>query len=634
MSELPESAVASGVRPIDRGLYALFSRNADHPRHERDRQHYRAAGLQTEFEVYLSRVYGLAWLTAIFLGVVTVITIAVVPSSLVESLLGFFAQGLPVVNRLPSLPIGRPHVAVLGGLVAGVGVRRLTVYGGGLYLRLRGVSRRDDIARTLPGAVRYLRVLASGSNDQRDMLSRVAAQDVYGETAVSFQRALNRAQLTGSLDEGLSMVARETPSRELLSPFLLKFREHAAQGSDSLEGYLKMESRLLSHRQQRRHERASGYLELVAELFVVLLVVPALGVLIITLASVLAPNLSDPVHTPVGATTVRGAIIYGAVAFVLAVGLAASAIVASLRPTDHAAPDYERPEGLRATLATAGHNPASALRVAVPGGVFVGVALWLLGYGPVNVVLLAYVAVGLPVGVVAVRRARVDDAKDREIRDFVHAVSGHVSLGRPFPEAVDRVAREVDLGALQPDVDALAYNLRLTSAADETADVQAAALDRFVDRVGTPLASQTIGLVVGALEAGSDTEDVFDTLETEIGRLYHERKSLRSRLIVYAAVGWTTALLVVGIVVAINASVLDGFAQLSAVSTPETQMSIDTNAVDPARDRFRFYVVTQATVLACGWFAGMASRGIYEGLLHSGALVTITYVVFAGLGVA
>jgi hypothetical protein len=340
------------------------------------------------------------------------------------------------------------------------------------------------------------------------------------------------------------------------------------------------------------------------------------------------------VVTPVGSTTVRGAIIYAAVAFVLVVGLGASAIVASLRPTDHASPSYDRPPGVRATVATVGFNPTSALWVAVPCGTVVGFILWLLGYDIVNVAVLAYAAVGLPVGLVAVRRARIDDAKDREIRDFVHAVSGHVSLGRPFPDAVDRVARDVDLGALQPDVDALAYNLRLTSAADETADVQAAALDRFVDRVGTPLASQTIGLVVGALEAGSDTEDVFDTLETEIGRLYHERKSLRSRLIVYAAVGWTTALLVVGIVVAINASVLDGFAQLSAVSTPNTEMAIDTNAVDPARDRFRFYIVTQATVLACGWFAGMASRGIYEGLLHSGALVTITYVVFAGMGVA
>jgi hypothetical protein len=86
-------------------------------------------------------------------------------------------------------------------------------------------------------------------------------------------------------------------------------------------------------------------------------------------------------------------------------------------------------------------------------------------------------------------------------------------------------------------------------------------------------------------------------------------------------------------VIAINTSVLDGFAQLSAVSGVSADMAIDPGAVDPARDRMRFYLVAQATVLACGWFAGMASRGIYEALLHSGMLVVITYVVFAGLGV-
>ena len=89
----------------------------------------------------------------------------------------------------------------------------------------------------------------------------------------------------------------------------------------------------------------------------------------------------------------------------------------------------------------------------------------------------------------------------------------------------------------------------------------------------------------------------------------------------------------VGIVVAVNASVLDGFAQLSTVADTNTGMALDPNAVDPARDRWRFYLVAQATVLACGWFAGTASRGRYEALLHSGALVVLTYVVFTGLGV-
>jgi flagellar protein FlaJ len=33
-------------------------------------------------------------------------------------------------------------------------------------------------------------------------------------------------------------------------------------------------------------------------------------------------------------------------------------------------------------------------------------------------------------------------------------------------------------------------------------------------------------------------------------------------------------------------------------------------------------------MLAAGWFAGVAGRGVYEALLHSGGLVAITFIVF------
>jgi archaellum biogenesis protein FlaJ (TadC family) len=623
-----------GIGRLDRGLYALFSRHADRQVHDRDRRRYRAAGLDTGFDVFIARLYGLAWSVAVAAAVVLLLSVLFLPSTVTGRILGFLADGLPVLNRttIPSIP--RLYVGVVLACLAAVVLRWLVLRAGRVYLARLAATRRREIERTLPGAVRYLRVLASGTNDQREMLRRVADQEAYGATARSFRTALNKAALTGSLDEGLSMVARDTPSRDLLSPFLLKFQEHAAQGRDSLEGYLQMEGRLLSHRQERVHERASGYLELVAELFVVLLVFPALSVLILTVASVLSPELTETVPTPVGPLMVRTLLTYASVLFVLAVGAGAAWAVVALRPTDSATPSYERPSGIRATLETTHSNPASAAAVLLAPALLVTAALWTLGYNPANVLLLGYAAYGIPVGVVAVRRAKLDDAKDREIRDFVHAVSGHVSLGQPFPDAVKRVSREVDLGPLQSDVEALAFNLGLTTSADETADVRASALDRFVDRVGTPLSSQTVGLVVGALEAGSDTERVFETLETEIGRLYHERKALRSRLMVYVAVGWTTALLVVGIVVAVNATVLDGFSQLSDVAGSTGGMSLNPEAIDPERDRALFYLVAQGTVVACGWFAGTASRGRYEALLHSGLLVLVTYVVFTGLGMA
>ena len=620
---------------LDRGLYALFSRHADRPRHEHDRRRYRAADLSMGFERYLARVYGVSWVVLCGLSVLTAATLLALPADLLSTVGSFLGAGVPVLNRVDAPTVPQLPLAVVAGLAAGLLGKRGVVLAAGVYLRWVASTRRSDIERTLPGAVRYLRVLASSSVDQRTMLATVARQDAYGETAAALRRALNKAELTGSLDEGVRTVARDTPSRDLLGPFLLKFREHADQGGDALANYLQLEGRMLSNRQARARERTSGFLELLSELFVVLLVLPALFVLILTVMSVLAPGLSETVRTPVGAASVRSLLVYGSAAFVLAVGGSAAFLVETLRPADHAVGRYDRPDGLLATLRTVPTNPTSALIATVPPAAGAAVALWVWGYRPLNAALFGYVALGVPVGFVALRRARRDDAKDREMKDFVHAVSGHVSLGRPFPAAVERVAREVDLGPLQGDVEDLAFAINLTTSGDregDTTDVRASALDDFVDGVGTPMAAQTIGLVTGALDAGSDTEDVFETLQTEVGRLYEARKQLRSSLLVYVAVGWTTALLVVGIMVAVSGYVLNGFSQLSAVAGADTGFALNAGAVDLGADRWRFYVVTQATMLACGWFAGTASRGRYEALLHSSVLVTVAYVVFSGVG--
>ncbi len=616
---------------FDRAAYALFARHADRRRHESDRHHYRGTDLRTSFDVYLARTYAASWAGAIAVAIPTVLLITSLPEGSLQGVLE------TVVGSLPRLSTGAaptvPRVVLIGATVlsAAVITKRAVVILGGQLLRWRASARRTNIERTLPGAARYLRALSSGSDDRRAMLRKVAANDAYGETAVSIRKALNTAALTGSLGDGLGRVARDTPSNDVLAPFLLKFREHAAQGEDALGEFLEMESRMLGHRQDRARQRAEGFLELVAELFIVLLVVPALLVIVLTVMSVLAPGLSSPAPGPFD-LTIRSLLVYGNAAFILVVGIGAALTVDSLRPADQGV-SYRSPSGIVATVATTPTNPASAaLVLSVPALAVLTVAV-AASVRPTNAVLLGYVVYAVPVGVIAARRARRDDAKDREMADFVHAVSGHVGLGRPFPEAVARVSEEVDLGALDPDVADLAFNLATTTRGPTASevDVRRAALDRFVDRVGTPLAEQSIGLVTGALDAGSDTETVFDTLQTEIGRLYHEKQALRSNMLVYATVGWTTALLVIGITVAVNAHVLDGFAQLSTLSD-SSRVSLNPDAIQPERDRFRFYVVTQATMLASGWFAGAASRGIYEALLHSGVLVAVCYLVFAGMG--
>jgi archaellum biogenesis protein FlaJ (TadC family) len=611
--------VTTALGVLDRALYALFARQADRDRHDPDRKRYRATRLDASFDVFLARVYGVSWLVAGLALAVAAGAATVVPAR--------------VTGRLAAVsPLGPAATAWLAvGLPAALAAKRGTVWAGGHYLGWRARARRADIEATLPGAVRYLSVLASGTTDERDLLRRVADRPAaYGETAAAFRDVLNTAELTGSVSRGLRVAARDTPSREVLAPFLLKLREHAAQGPDAVEQYLELESRMLASRRERTRERAAGFLELVAELFIVLLVLPALLVIVATVMSVLAPGLGNTVSTPLGPATVRALLVFGSAGFVLVVGALAAWLVEEMRPRGFSWHGHSTSSGL-ARVANAARNPADAAVLLALPAVAAGALLLDAGFRHANVLLLSYVAFAVPVGVVAARRARIDDAKDREIQDFIHAVSGHVSLGRPCGDALRRGAAAGARGPLNPDVEDLAFTLSVTTH-DE--DVRAAALDQFVANVDTQLAAQTVGLVSGALDAGSDADAAFEALQAEVGRLYHEKRSLRSQLMVYVAVGWTTALLVVGITVAVNLAVLDSFAQLSAVSDAASAggLAIDPGAVDLPRDRYRFYLVTQATMLACGWFAGSASRGTYDALLHSGLLVAVAYVVFAGAG--
>ena len=605
-------------------LYALFSRHADRPRHDTDRDRYRGTALSVGFDTYLARLYGLSWIIGLgcIAGVFAMDALAL--SALSDGL------GVIVAGVLPeSVNVSLSESALLLGVSVFVGLlaKRGTIAVGMLHLRWRATVRRAAIERSLPGAVRYLRALADGSKRHQVMLRKVAMQDAYGETSVELGRVVETATLTGSLDKGLRTVARETPSREVLSPFLLKFREHASQGSDSLQEFLRMESRMLSHQRSRARQRASAYLKLLAKVFITLLVVPVFLVLSITIASLFVPELSRPTSIS-GTPTVRAIVVYGSSAFVVVAGAFCALLLARIRPSNYGRL-YQRPTGLT-TLTTATSNPASAAFVFAFPAVIAGWLLWALGVPTANVLLFSYAAYGFPVGAVAVKRDQIDDAKDREIRDFIHAVAGHVRLGQPFGTAVETIAREIDFGPLNSDIDELAFRLGLTTGVDG-ADTRREALDRFVAGVGTPLAEQTVGLVTGALDVGNDTETAFETLQAEVGALYHQRQKLRSTMFVYVAIGWITACVVIALAVVTSSYVLGGLTQLSIISE---NAGIGAHSQTAGTDRviWQLYLFAQSMMLACGWFAGVASRGRYEALLHSSALVLICYLAFAGSG--
>jgi len=478
------------------------------------------------------------------------------------------------------------------------------------------------------------------------MVEKAAANDAYGGTATSLRKALNAARLAGSLDEGLRRVARDTPSRELLAPFLLKFRKHAATGDAALAEYLRTESRMLAHRQDRPASPARRFLELLTELFVVVLVLPALLVIAATALTVVVPELpAAGRHAGRRVVPTRAVVLYGAVVFLVAIGLVGAVAVGTLRPPNQRA-SYDlpafpaksspRPGAIRRAPRSSARRPRRCSR---SGSRSRGTLS--------STSRCSYAAFAVPVGAVAgdapgstTRRTaswRTSSTPSRDTSRRAAVPRGgrggrarrgprraRRRRGRPRVRAPVDDRRDGGAGSTER-----ARDTGSTGASAQSPGVRAAAIDRFVQRVGTPLAEGTLGLVTDALNAGSDADAVFETLRIEVGRLYSEQRALRSSMHPYVAVGWAAAALVAAVVAVVNTQVIDA-AHLADLAGA-TDFVAEPETVLPELERFRLYV-TQATMLASGWFAGTASRGRYAALFHSGLLVAICYAVFTAGG--
>ena len=629
----------------------LFRRHADSRRHQVDERRFRALHPTRSFETYIVRLYTISWILSAFVsGVVFVLlepalakrSAVAIPAP--RAILAAGSAWAPPAGAGPGTETGTTAgtrgvdalavldptaQAVLLAILAGAAVYILTHLIAKAGLAFLVGRRRAAIERTLPGAVRYLHVIASGTTDPRDLFEAVVEKRrIHGATADSFAAVNRHADLSGSVDAAIRQVARDTPSKESLAPFLRTFRKRYRDGPDQLREFLARESRLLASEDERTHERESRYLTTVVELFVVLLVVPVVLVLAAVAATVALPDRIPAVA--LGSVPELGWVLASAGSgIILVLGGVAAFFAYLLRPSGHrwAAPSPSRRPGR--VLRTCLQNPSNA--VVVFGSIAVLVAGWLWSHGtaPEHALLAAYVVLAIPVGLVDVRRARKRSAMDRLLPSFVHAVAERVDRGEPFRSAVEVVAEREDFGPLHPHVEDLAYDL---SVGGHDGPVRKRALERFIRRIGTPLAGRTIGLAVGALDAGADTRSAIATLQTETGRLVHAERARRSRFPVVIGLGWTVALLIVVIVVTVNLMILDSAS--AATSGPVQGVVVDATFRRSVGERPLFSVLTQASMLASGWFAGVTGRGIYEALLHSGGLVAVTFLVFRVVGLS
>jgi Flp pilus assembly protein TadB len=603
---------------LDAIAHRLFGRHADSRRHRTDRDRYAALALDRPFETFVVRVYALSW--AVALPVAT--GVARATGEWLRT--GALPAGPAVVPADPSDATILLWSAVAGLLAGGVCkylLQRAASAGLGYLVR----RRRRRIDQTLPGAVRSLHVAATGTVDPRRLLDLVAARPrVHGATADRFRAIRERAALSGGIESAIKRGARDTPARDTLAPFLLSFVERSRAGERELREFLAAESRRLALEDERRHRRAGRYLRLSVGLFVLLCLGPLVVGLGIAGAAVAVPGPNAPTVIPdLPALTATSTAVGSAVVLLLGGGAALFAFL--LRPSGHRWAAPAPAQSLGRMIVTSPSNPTNAALLLLPVGL--GVLAWgLVAPVPLRTgVVAAYVVVALPVGLVDARRARRRAHLDGALPEFVHDLAERLDDGRPLRAAVADLARTEAYGPLDDPVRKLAADLRMMTGPEGG---RKRALERFVGRIGTPFAGRTVGLAVGAIEAGADARSAVTHLRTETGRLVHADRARRARFPVMILVGWTVAAFAVVVVVLVNRMVL----ATAAPSGPVAGVTVEAVA-GAARERPLFYALTQATMLGSGWFAGISGRGVYEALFHSGALVAVTWLGFrlAGL---
>lgn len=612
--------IGAFLHRFDALAFRLFARHVDSEQHDQDRARYRALSRTLPFETFLIRLYLGSWLLSLPLGGAIALSVGHGLHPPISVPLPGTQLLLEIRSELWIHGIAL-SVGVLLSLVSAIFVRTLASMALG-YLRRR---ERREIEQTLPGAVRFLNVAAAGTVDPRRLFRAVASRKrIHGATARSFEAICRRRAITGSMETAIRAGARDTPSHEMLAPFLLSFIERSRAGDTALTEFLADESRLLAVEDERRHRRDEAYLRTVVGLFVLLLVGPILVGLGVAGSLVVFPEFGGP-GAPVEVPELGGVVSAVGIAGVLLFGGAATLFAFLLRPTGHrwAAPTPS--QSLKNAILTSTTNPTNALVVLLPVGFIVLTGGYLSELQFTTSLVGAYVTVALPTGLIDVRRARRRTRLDQALPAFVHTLTERLEQGLPFRDAVARIAQSETFGELDAPIQKLAADLTLLQGPEGG---RKRALERFVGRIGTPFAGRTVGLAIGAIEAGADAQSAIAHLQTETGRLEHAATARRSRFPVVILVGWTVAMLIVAIVVSVNLMVLETATPTGPVAGVAVEAASGTTAKRPF-----FYGLTQATMLTSGWFAGLTGRGVYEALLHSGVLVVITWVAFrlAGL---
>jgi flagellar protein FlaJ len=354
-------------------------------------------------------------------------------------------------------------------------------------------------------------------------------------------------------------------------------------------------------------------------IYLALFVLPVLLVLIVGLAR--AGVLSTAPHE--GKTPWMLATMLLGTGVVLIVGGLVAQRAPDLveRSRNESAIDHERSRWeLRILIASLG--PALGL-LALAYLAWAGVVTHVAGatLSPIAPSLLAAAAALVtcgPVGYFSYARERQIQQLEDRFPDFLRDLNESYGAGLTMAQAI-RVAARGDYGRLNPEIRRMAHQVSWGTPFPE-------ALKMFADRVGTPIVTRAVALIIKATRAGGNAKDVLAAAardSREIKALQNERKLSMTLyvIVIYVAFG-----VFLGVVAALQGLLVPALLKSTGASIPGQGIGsvVAAGGVTLTDYRLIYLGIGVVQALGSGIVAGVMAEGSYAaGLKHSTILIAL-----------
>jgi flagellar protein FlaJ len=326
----------------------------------------------------------------------------------------------------------------------------------------------------------------------------------------------------------------------------------------------------------------------------------------------------------------RNTVLIAVFGLILAALVVSVAVALLLSRTEDKATLYRRHRSAesRRSLAIVGGSAALSGALLL-GAAWLATGHVLAGLGPdrwLDLFAFGLMAILGPYGFYAARRYRRIRALEERFPDFLRDIAASRKAGLTLGASVAIAARG-EYGALTPEIVKMADQLSWDVPFDE-------ALDRFAERVRTPLIQRTVSLVNEASRSGGNVTDVLLAAARDARELKNLENDRRVTMSLYTAIVYITFFVFLTVAAVLYGTFIPEILKTGhgTALAGHSLAGLQLGALSLEDYRVFYFLAALVQGVGNGFVAGVMGSGkTLDGLRHSFVMVLITYVTFTAV---